>query len=107
MQIEGEIPPIGYDAEGHRRTWNHRVVRRYATDGTGREYTYLELTEVHYSDAKPESFAVELRAPAAGGEPDDPGDAQLLADLRTTLERMLAAIDRPILDERRDFPDAT
>lgn len=85
-----------------KATWNHRVVRRYRQGPGGVHYSWLEVTEVHYTGGKPRAFAVEMRAPSSGGDPDDNGS---LDELHETLERMLKCLDRPILDEKADFPE--
>jgi hypothetical protein len=109
MEIEGLEEALGrpgYDKDGKRRTFNHRVVRRYMTVIDGQpEVSYLEVTEVHYEDGKPDTFAVHLGPPCAGGYGlEDAKDADLLAELRLTLQGMTAALDKPILDEKADFP---
>lgn len=97
MKIEGldALNRPGYTGDGKRATWNHRVVRRHK-DGV----SWLEITEVHYRDFKPTTFAIEMGTPSAGGEGE--ADAECLAELAETLDRMKAALAKPILDEK-DF----
>lgn len=105
MKIEGldeALSRVGYDDKGRRRTWNHRVVTRHSEHGS-----WLEVAEVHYVDGVPGMFGAG-QAPLAELEDDEDGAgvspiADALADLRETLQRMLAALDQPILDERVDF----
>jgi hypothetical protein len=100
------------DADRIDRTWNHRVVRRYKEVaphmrealGTD-EQVWLEITEVHYADGVPNCFALDLSKPMSGG--DGESDEERLKGLRWTLERMLKALDQPILDEKKDFPEET
>lgn len=94
-------------------TWNHRVVRRYAEApeemralfGEILTRCWLEITEVHYRDGKPEAFAIDLGAPLVSVEEDGEftTDAERLGSLRWTLGKMLEALEQPILDERKDF----
>ena len=79
-------------------TWNYRVLRKYLPD---KDYTWLEITEVHYEDGKPVLYAEGIGPVTSGGDgqPDD----ESLTDMKWTLERMLEALDKPILDERADF----
>lgn len=99
MKIKGlneALSRPGYTEDGKAATWNHRVVRRYSD-----AETWLEITEVHYLNGKPDCFAMEGRVTAAvDGNDDDTA----LADLRLTLDRMIKALELPILDERTNFP---
>jgi 1-acyl-sn-glycerol-3-phosphate acyltransferase len=113
MEVEGfeeALARPGYDAEGRRRTWNHRVVRRYKPTPEalsaiyGDEQCWLEVTEVHYVDGKPDSYAVEMGTPMTAREPGEPiDDEALLVELRETLQRMIRATEEPILDQKIDF----
>lgn len=94
-----------------KATWNHRVVRRYKDDVPehmrkfcNKDCSWLEITEVHYKDGKPWAFAVDMKTVSAGGDVDDT-DESALDDLHETLERMMAALNKPILDEKADFPE--
>jgi hypothetical protein len=79
-------------------TWNHRVVRRYEHGDP-----YLEICEVYYdSDGAPSSFC-KGRPVAGFAYGGDETDAEIVAELATTLARMTAALALPILDERA-FP---
>lgn len=75
-----------------RRVWNHRVVRHRHVSGWGDPYFYV-VHEVHYEiDADSEeivAWSEEGRAPQ--------GDT--LEDLKVTLERYLAALAKPVLEE--------
>lgn len=82
--------------------WNHRVVRLDVKAG----HPYLAVTEVHYRKKKPVSYAVDWqpigvdwRSDRTLEKPLKYSDERALADLRKTLERMLKALDQPILDE--------
>ena len=44
-----------------------------------------------------------MRAPTAAREPETVDDARLVAALRGELERMLNALNAPILDRQADF----
>jgi hypothetical protein len=67
-----------------RHHWNHRVIRHIEPDGE----EYLAVHEVHYDDDVPVSVTVN---PVGPGATD-------LDGLRRTLERMTAALDKPVLD---------
>ena len=69
-------------------SWNHRVVRMRDADGT----ESLHVCEVYYRDSVPVNHTE--RAVGAVGED--------LSELETALDRMRAALAKPILDER-DF----
>jgi hypothetical protein len=90
--------------DGGVGTWNHRVVRRWGSNGD----PYLVLTEVHYTDGKPYGFALDWTVSgydyeAEGEDPAKHSDERALNELRTTVERLKKALDQPILDEKDDF----
>jgi hypothetical protein len=72
-------------------SWNHRVVRREYPSG---EVMY-QIHEVYYNQAR--------KADSCTQEPVSLM-AEDLEDLRWTLQKMLACIDRPTLDYDKDFP---
>lgn len=67
--------------------WNHRVMRQHF-DGTD-EVTY-GIREVFYND--------DGSIDGWTAEPIDP-HGETVEELRADLERMLACLDRPVLDE--------
>jgi hypothetical protein len=67
-----------------RYHWNYRVIRHVEFDGE----EYFAVHEVHYDDDVPTSVTVN---PVGAG-------ATELDGLRRTLERMTAALDKPVLD---------
>jgi len=69
--------------------WNHRVVRRVYRDEIG------GLQEVAYQ-IHGAYYGLEDK-PAITEEPDHP-HGETLAELRKDLERMLRALDKPVLD---------
>jgi CBS-domain-containing membrane protein len=71
-----------------KETWNNRVVRR-----TYPHEVVYAIHEVHYTDYVPHSVTVDP-VPVAGESVDQ---------LRNTLERMLRALDKPVLDYHEDF----
>ena len=74
-----------------RRVWNHRVIRHRHVSGWDTPYFYV-VHEVHYEiDGDSEeivAWSVEGLAPQ--------GDT--LEELRTALERYLAALAKPVLE---------
>jgi hypothetical protein len=68
--------------------WNHRVLR--FADQHGERFS---IHRVHYSKGKPNGYV------------ETPADVQAesIEDMRWTLEKMLSALDEPILDGQ-DFP---
>lgn len=73
---------------GERHTWNHRVVRREYPEAVEDERVSYQIHEAHYEDGRCVAITVEPIA-AYGADLDE---------LRWVLERMLAALDKPILD---------
>lgn len=69
-------------------TWEYRVVRHTCEDDN---YTWFAIYEVYHNGSKL-SWTVVNKAPN-GDTPDD---------LRSDLERMLKALDRPILERKGD-----
>src|SRR5690606_42037998 len=63
---------------------------------------WLEITEVHYQNGKPVAFADRLLTPSVFLE-DGETEEQGVKELRATLEKMMEATKKPILDEHRDF----
>jgi hypothetical protein len=93
-------------------SWNHRVVRRYKSDVPehmkkfcNADCSYLEIAEVYYDEnGKPNGVTEGASAVLGGGDPDDT-DEEVMKGLRWQLEHMLIALDKPILDEKADFPE--
>ena len=84
-------------------SWNYRLVRRYYECPIDKvEQSYLAMSEVYYHDKKsvrPRAFTERLQAPTAvESETADP-----VGDIRLILQRQLEALEKPILDERKDF----
>lgn len=68
-------------------TWNHRVIKK------GKDYEYLAIHEVHYRDDGTISGYTERSIPVLG---------ESVEELRTVLEQMLKALDKPIIDKTDD-----
>jgi hypothetical protein len=68
--------------------WNHRVVRRVWHPGTDREETTYAIHEVFYGLSK---------KPIPTADPIDVS-GESVEELRETLQRMLRALDKPVLD---------
>lgn len=77
------------DADGIDHTWNHRVMLHAKADAGD---DYYVLTEVHYDAGIPRLYADNA---TVGGNS--------IEELRETLERMLRALDKPVLTPA-DFP---
>lgn len=69
-------------------SWDHRIVRRYNNAGE----PYMVITEVHYRDGSPWSFALDW-SPMG----DD------LDSLKWAVDKMRDALVLPPLDEKKDF----
>lgn len=69
-------------------TWNHRVVKR--TYPAPSHETFFQIHEAYYyhGEGKTPSVTVEPTAPVG----------ETLEELRETLQRMLRALDKPVLD---------
>lgn len=74
-------------------TWNHRVIKRTFPDSADPS-TYFGIHEVFYA---PEGMSCTT-------EPVDVF-SDSVEGLRETLERMLRALDKPVLDYAVDFPE--
>lgn len=72
--------------------WNHRVIRfEYVDAGQDDPKEFFTVAETHYDDDG---------TPYGYGDPEhNPLHSESLADLRTTLVRMLAALDKPVLSD--------
>lgn len=82
--------------------WNHRVVRTVYKPGTPQEQVWYDIHEAHY-EVKGESSgkcSITVGAIAPYGEN--------IQELRETLQLMLAALDKPVLDyeTREEIPGA-
>lgn len=66
-----------------KHTWNHRVIKQ-----TKGDEVFYSIHEVHYTDGKPD-MVTENPTPAFGETVDE---------LRETLERMLASLDKDVLN---------
>lgn len=76
--------------------WNHRVMRHNA----GAENEYLAIHEVYYGideDDNKDKVGWTLDPISVSGETID--------ELRETLERMLRALDKPIMEYKDDHKD--
>lgn len=75
-----------------------RVVRRHAEGGV----TWLEITKVFYWKGQVWTFDPESPADLIAGGDGEP-DAACLRNLRGLLAEYGRCLDKPILDEKRDF----
>jgi len=78
-------------------SWNYRVMkhRKIMKDGTAEEW--LAIHEVHYRSKEVDDLTVPVDEIGWSGEPTTViGDD--IADLRSVLEMMLKALDKPIID---------
>lgn len=83
-------------------SWDHRIVRRYNNEGE----PYMVITEVHYRDGRPWSFALDWSP--MGYDHDAEGtnshtDAAALDSLKWAVDKMRDALALPPLDEKKDF----
>jgi hypothetical protein len=80
-------------------TWNHRVVRRVYPDAAKSEEVLYSIHECYYDENGKLDMMTEDGIDPVG---DD------LEGLRWTLEHMLAALDKPVVDyeTREDLPSA-
>ena len=70
-------------------TWNHRVLKRVYSPGEKCEETHYQIYEVYYNEeGKPTSCTME---------PDYP-TGESINELREDLERMIKALEHPILN---------
>lgn len=81
--------------------WNYRVIKtklQYIDETTiGHpisETEYYAIHEVHYENDKPRSYTSNPVKPEAFMEFED---SKPLADIRWQLEKMLVALDKPVL----------
>ena len=65
-------------------TWNHRVIKK------GKDYEYLAIHEVYY-DNDSIDFVIGYT------ENPTPVIGESIEELRTVLEQMLGALDKPII----------
>ena len=77
----------GVDRDSIAMTWNHRVVRRPDPDGS--EHFYIH--EAYYPSKNVEK-ADSITMEAIGVH------AESVEDLRWVLEKMLVALDKPVLE---------
>jgi hypothetical protein len=70
----------------HKQCWNYRVLRHRSPDPS--EPDFLQVHEVYSEDEKPTSCSTD--GARVGGES--------IEELRSVLERMLAALNKPVLD---------
>lgn len=78
-------------------TWNHRVVRRTqpaAIPGLDREVTFA-IHEIYYDNDGSMSCTKEPVVPMG----------ESLADLADNLKHFVAALNKPVLDYDKDFPE--
>lgn len=73
--------------------WNHRVVRRVYNPGTDEEEVEHAIHEAHYEVKGKSSGPCSITT-----EPVRVYSSEGVAGLRQVLERMLAALDKPVLD---------
>jgi len=64
--------------------WDYRVVRKTTENGDAR----LSVQEVYYDGGEPMAHSIDLQL-----------DGNNIADIRTTLQRMLWCLDNDIVDE--------
>jgi hypothetical protein len=76
--------------------WNNRVVRHKASSITKGDCDMLSIHEVHYDEGG---------NPVAVSELGVSVDGENLEGLKTTLNRMLACLEKPILDYDGFGPD--
>lgn len=73
--------------------WNYRVYRRKINDDPGGAPYFYSIHEAYY--AEPEEVSSYSKNPIAPV-------ASSLDELRWSLEKMLAALDKPVLDYEED-----
>ena len=91
-----DISSLLTEAQGYPREpfWNHRVVRKVYRPGTEFEEVHFEIREAHYpADVSVASRPTGLTVDAIGVY------GESLEELRAVLERMLRALDKPVIDE--------
>lgn len=81
--------------------WNYRLVRRYHVPED--DLSYVMLTEVFYNGDTDESGARAFTSDGMVTLVCDDDTDDVVADIRQQLERQMAALEKPILDERADF----
>ena len=68
------------------KKWDYRVVRTESEDGSNEQYT---VQEVYYDDdGKPSALSIDLMV-----------EGDTITEMRTQLEKMLEALEEPVLDE--------
>ena len=68
------------------RNIDYRVIRRESEDGSDEWYS---IQEVYYDGEKPSAYTIDLQV-----------EGDTITGMRTQLEKMLKALDEPVLDER-------
>jgi hypothetical protein len=76
-------------------TWNHRVVRRVHNPGTDQEETEYSIHEVFYDE---NNVPFGLTREAETVTAFESWEKNPIESLRWTLNRMLEALDNPVLD---------
>lgn len=72
-------------------SWNYRVVKNHYEEGG----EYLAIHEVYYDENGDPTMCSVLPAPVVGDDDDF---------LKSVLNMMQQAFDRPVLDYDKDFP---
>ena len=81
-------------------TWNYRVMKHEGPDkDTGEGEYWFAIHEVYYESAGVNEMTVSSADVGYTTEPISLS-AESVDDLRVTLQRMLAALDKPVLDYR-------
>ena len=70
------------------KVWDYRVVRKESEDGSDEWYS---IQEVYYDDGKPMAQTIDLQI-----------EGDTITGMRTQLEKMLEALDNPVMDEMQD-----
>ena len=73
-----------------KNAWDYRIVRRESEDGSDEWYS---IQEIYYDEEteKPIAQTIDLQV-----------EGDTISGMRTQLERMLKALDQPVLDEIQD-----
>jgi len=73
--------------------WNHRVIRK-ELEYDCETFVTFGIYEVYYTEGKPTACTVEMMKP----------HGETLDELKQDLERFQKALEHPVLDFHKDFP---
>lgn len=79
-------------------SWNYRVMRHtYVDKMSGEQQSYLAIHEVYYKSKKVNDLTVSAGDVGCSKDPS-PVSEESIDDLRATLNRMLEALDKPVIE---------